>query len=69
MNEEWLVYRRPEEYARGKKLDLLVAMDAENYDKWAERINPYQRDIFPVVARGLTQEVAKKMIELTKEPK
>jgi hypothetical protein len=68
MNEEWLVYRRPEDFMPTLKMNRWVAMDAEGYDAWAERTNQYELDRFPVVARGLTQEVAKQYVKLTKEP-
>jgi hypothetical protein len=61
MNEEWLVYRRTAN-------NQIVAMEANDYDKWAKVTNQYERDRFPAVARGLTRQQAEKMVELTKEP-
>jgi len=65
--DEWLIYRRAEDFIRGKGLDLLVAMDAQGYDSWARKTAQFERDNFPVVARGLTETQARAMIELTKE--
>ncbi len=69
MNEEWLVYRRNEDFMPTIKMGRWVAMEANSYDKWAEETNQQERDRFPAVARGLTQQQAEKMVELTKEPK
>jgi len=65
---EWLIYRRPEDFIRGKGLALLVAMKAKEYDNWA-RETIQEVDRFPVIARGLTETQARAMIELTKEKK
>lgn len=65
--DEWLIYRRPDDFTRGKELDALVAMLAKNYDEWAVISGEGERNRFPVVARGLTEDQARAMIELTKE--
>jgi hypothetical protein len=62
MNEEWLVYRRTSD-------KQIVAMVASSYDKWAKVTNQYERDRYPIIARGLTRQQAEKMEEMTKEPK
>jgi len=67
MLDEWLIYRRPEDFMRSHMLADLVAMKAEEYDHWAEMSGNTERDRFPVVARGLTETQARAMIELTKE--
>jgi hypothetical protein len=69
MNDEWLVYRRPEDFMPTLKMGRWVAMEANSYDKWAEETNQQERERFPAIARGLTQQQAEKMVELTKEPK
>lgn len=67
--EEWLVYRRSEDFMPTTKMGRWVAMEAKNYDEWAAKVtNQYERDRFPAVARGLTRQQAEKMVELTKEP-
>ena len=68
-NEEWLVYRRSEDFMPTTKMGRWVAMEANSYDKWAEVTNQQERERFPAVARGLTQQQAEKMVELTKEEK
>jgi hypothetical protein len=68
MNEEWLVYRRSEDFMPTLKMGRWVAMDAEGYDEWAKVTTQQERDRFPAIARGLTQAQAEKMVELTKEP-
>jgi hypothetical protein len=60
MLDEWLIYESP-------SLKRLVAMPAPHYDKWARDVTEKTRQEYPVVARGLTQEQAEKMIELTQE--
>jgi hypothetical protein len=67
MLDEWLIYRRPDDFIRSYMISKLVAMKAKEYDSWAEISGNGERDRFPVVARGLTQEQAEKMIELTQE--
>lgn len=69
MDEEWLVYRRSEDFMPTLKMGRWVAMEANSYDKWAEETNQQERERFPAIARGLTQQQAEKMVELTKEPK
>ena len=67
MLEEWLIYRRANDFAPNFTLPRLVAMDAKGYDRWADTTGQLERHRFPVIARGLTQEQAVAMIELTKE--
>lgn len=62
MNEEWLIYR-------SSPLQRLAAMKANNYDEWTKGVTQFERERFPAVARGLTQEQAEKMVEMTEEPK
>jgi hypothetical protein len=65
--DEWVIYRRPEDFIRTKGLPELVPMLAKDYDDWAEISGNAERHRFPVVARGLTEAQARAMIELTKE--
>lgn len=61
MNDEWLIYR-------SSTLQRLVAMPAGAYDKWAEKSTPNAIRDHPIIARGLTQQQAETMEEMTKEP-
>ena len=58
--DEWLIYQSP-------SLRRLMEMPAPHYDKWARDVTEKTRCQYPVIARGLTQEQARAMIELTKE--
>jgi len=59
--DKYLVYSR--DTPRGVRF---THMEEEAYDKWYLH-NPKERHNYPVVARGLTLKVAKKMVELTHE--
>ena len=67
MLDEWLIYRRADDFMPSVKLPRLVAMEAKGYDKWATTTGRDERHRFPVLSRGLTETQANKMIELTKE--
>jgi hypothetical protein len=60
--DEYLIYETNGRYGMPK----LTHMEGKAYDTWVVN-NPDEAHKYPVVMRGLTYELAKKMMELTKE--
>jgi len=59
-DEEWLVYY-------SSVLDRCVAMRTDKFGKWRETATVGERKKFPVLAQGLTAEVAVAMANMAKE--
>jgi hypothetical protein len=67
--DEWVIYQRPKDFMRSHMNNTLVAMAADAYNRWAQGVNQYERDRYPLVAHGLTETQAHKMVNLTKQEK
>jgi len=59
---EYLIYETGGRYG----MPRLTRIEANAYEKWA-KANPEGAHMYPVVVRGLTYELSKKMVELTEE--